>query len=223
MAVSANRLELLQIADAVAREKQIDRRSCSRRWRTRSRRPRVVRATARPGPRSAPRSTRSPRDPPVAPPAGRRRGRERRHPDRDRRGPPQEPGRPARRLDRRDPAALFDFGRIAAQSAKQVIVQKVREAESVTASSTSTRTASARSSRPGEARRIRQCHRRPRPWRGHHPPRRADPREMFRNGDRRPRLSLRRPPRAARAADLPVAHPSAVHGQALRPGGSGDL
>jgi ribosome maturation factor RimP len=45
MAVSANRLELLQIADAVAREKSIDRRSSSTRWPTRSRR-RRARATA---------------------------------------------------------------------------------------------------------------------------------------------------------------------------------
>ena len=34
MAVSANRLELLQIADAVAREKSIDQASSSPRWRT---------------------------------------------------------------------------------------------------------------------------------------------------------------------------------------------
>jgi hypothetical protein len=38
------------------------------------------------------------------------------------------PGRPGRRRHRR-PLPPMDFGRIAAQSAKQVIVQKVREAE----------------------------------------------------------------------------------------------
>jgi N utilization substance protein A len=45
-----------------------------------------------------------------------------------------------------DPLPPFDFGRIAAQSAKQVIVQKVRARPSATGSMTSTRTALARSS-----------------------------------------------------------------------------
>ena len=58
MAVSANRLELLQIADAVAREKSIDKQIVIDAWRTRSRR-RRARATAR-RPTSAPRSTRRP-------------------------------------------------------------------------------------------------------------------------------------------------------------------
>ena len=38
-----------------------------------------------------------------------------------------------------------------------------------------------------------------------------------------PRLHLRRAPRSARAADLPLAHASAVHGEAVRAGGSRDL
>ena len=74
-----------------------------------------------------------------------------------------------------------------------------------------------------QARRIRQRHRRPRPRRGDHPPRRADPARELQIWRPRARLCLRRAPRAARAADLPVAHPSAVHGEAVHHGSAGDL
>ena len=49
------------------------------------------------------------------------------------------------------------------------------------------------------------------------------PRETFRNRRPHPRLHLRRAPRAARAADFPLPHASAVHGQAVRAGGAGNL
>jgi len=38
-----------------------------------------------------------------------------------------------------------------------------------------------------------------------------------------PRFHLRRTPRAARAADISLAHPSAIHGQAVRAGSAGNL
>jgi N utilization substance protein A len=117
----------------------------------------------------------------------------------------------------------IDFGRIAAQTAKQVIVQKVREAERK-------RQYDEYKGRKGEivnglVKRVEfgnvtvDLGKR----RGDAAPRRAAAaREL---PQRRPgaRLHRRRPRGAARPADLPVAHPSAVHGQAVRPGGAGDL
>ncbi len=77
--------------------------------------------------------------------------------------------------------------------------------------------------RRGQAHRVRQRPGRPRPRRGDLAPRRdAAARDLPQQGSGA-RLRLRRPPRGARAADLPVAHPSAVHGQAVRAGGAGDL
>ena len=77
--------------------------------------------------------------------------------------------------------------------------------------------------RHGQARRIRQRHRRSRPRRGDHPPRRADPARDLPLRRPRARLCLRRAPRAARPADLPVAHASAIHGEALHHGSAGNL
>ena len=74
-----------------------------------------------------------------------------------------------------------------------------------------------------QARRIRQRGRRPRPRRGDRPPRRDAAARDAAQRRPRPRLYLRRAARAARSADFPVAHPSAVHGQAVRPGGAGNL
>ena len=127
MAVSANRLELLQIADAVAREKSIDRgiviaamedaiaKAARSRYGSGDRRPCRDRAEDR---RSAA----------VPPHAGGRAGRE-----------PVQPDHAGRRAQHHpaaqvgdtiaDPLPPLEYGRIAAQSAKQVIVQKVREAE----------------------------------------------------------------------------------------------
>ncbi len=69
----------------------------------------------------------------------------------------------------------LEFGRVAAQNAKQVIVQKVREAERDRQFSEYKDRVGDIVERHGEARRIRQRHRRPRPCRRHHPPRRDDP------------------------------------------------
>jgi hypothetical protein len=115
-----------------------------------------------------------------------------------------------------------DMGRIAAQSAKQVILQKVREAER-DASTRNSRTAPAPSSTAGQARGIRQRHRRYRPGRGRPAPQRQDrPREL---SQRRPHPLLHqgRAPRDARAADLPVAHRAGIHGRAVQDGSAGDL
>ena len=221
MAVSANRLELLQIADAVAREKVIDRRSSSTRWRTRSPRP-PARATA-PRPTSTPRSTPRP-----ASCASRATSwwssRSRTTPARS---PSTRPAATTRRAQVGDVISdtlpPFDFGRIAAQSAKQVIVQKVRDAERDRQYRRVQGPHRRDRQRRRQARRVRQRHRRSRPRRGHRAPRRDDPARDLPAGRPHPRLSVRRAPRAARPADLPVAHASAVHGQALRPGSAGDL
>ena len=74
-----------------------------------------------------------------------------------------------------------------------------------------------------QARRVRQRHRRSRPRGGHHPPRRDDPARERAPGRPRPRLHLRRAPRAARAPDLPLARPARVHVEAVRAGGARDL
>ena len=128
MAVSANRLELLQIADAVAREKVIDRADRAGRDGGRHRRRRPARATA-PRPRSMPRST--PRPARCASRAictsstrSTTTATEIALVDAQRCNPAAQVGDSIA-----DTLPPFDFGRIAAQSAKQVIVQKVREAE----------------------------------------------------------------------------------------------
>ncbi len=127
MAVSANRLELLQIADAVAREKVIDRQivlaamedAIAKAARSRYGTETDVHAEINPKHRRA------------APVALSPRGRAGRQPgDRDRADDAQRFNPAAQVGDTiADTLPPFDFGRIAAQSAKQVIVQKVREAE----------------------------------------------------------------------------------------------
>ena len=77
--------------------------------------------------------------------------------------------------------------------------------------------------RRGEAHRVRQPDGGTRPRRGAAAARRADPAREFPQRRPRARLHLRRARRAARAADLPVAHASRLPGQAVRPGGAGDL
>jgi N utilization substance protein A len=92
--------------------------------------------------------------------------------------------RRGRRLHRRAMPPI-DFGRIAAQSAKQVIVQKVREAERDRQYRRIQGPHRRDRQRHRQARRIRQRHRRSRPRRGDHPPRRADPaRNVPQYGDR---------------------------------------
>jgi N utilization substance protein A len=109
----------------------------------------------------------------------------------------------------------IEFGRIAAQSAKQVIVQKVREAER-------DRQFDEFKDRIGEiingtVKRVEYGNVIVDLGRGEGIMRRDEliPREPIARRPR-PRLCLRRAPRAARPADLPVAHASAVHGEAVQ-------
>ena len=128
MAVSANRLELLQIADAVAREKSIDRMIVIEsmqdaiekaakgplRRRDQDHASRSTRAPARPACGACSKWSRRSRNP-----AGRSSSRT-----------PRPAIRAAKLGDFvTEPLPPIEFGRIAAQSAKQVIVQKVRDAE----------------------------------------------------------------------------------------------
>ena len=128
MAVSANRLELLQIADAVAREKSIDQHDRHRTpWRTRSRR-RRARATAQET------DIRAEIDPKTGEIKLQRLLEVVETVENDGRQIALEEARernPAAQVGDfiAEPLPPIDFGRIAAQSAKQVIVQKVREAE----------------------------------------------------------------------------------------------
>ena len=117
----------------------------------------------------------------------------------------------------------LEYGRIAAQSAKQVIVQKVREAER-------DRQYQEFKDRIGDivngvVKRVEYGSVIVDLGRGEAIIRRDEmlPREVFRNGDRVRAYHLRRAPRNPRPADLPVAHASAVHGEAVRAGSSGDL
>jgi N utilization substance protein A len=106
-----------------------------------------------------------------------------------------------------EPLPPLDFGRIAAQSAKQVIVQKVREAERDRQYEEFKDRIGEDRQRHRQARRIWQCDRRSRPWRRHVRRDETDPARIFKYGDRSAPMS-RRAPRTARTADLPVAHAS---------------
>ena len=127
MAVSANRLELLQIADAVAREKQIDRQIVLEAMEDAIQKA----ARSRYGQETEVRAEINPKSGEI------RLSRLLQVVDEVENVATQIATEEARR---KNPAAQpgdwiaetlppFDFGRIAAQSAKQVIVQKVREAE----------------------------------------------------------------------------------------------
>ncbi len=122
-----------------------------------------------------------------------------------------------------DPLPPIDFGRIAAQTAKQVIVQKVRDAERQ-------RQFKEFKDRVGEivnglVKRVEFGNVVVDLGRAEAILRRDEllPRESFRQGERVQRLYLRRAPGSARAADLPLPHPPAIHGQAVRPGSARDL
>ena len=107
-----------------------------------------------------------------------------------------------------DPLPPIEFGRIAAQAAKQVIFQKVRDAERERQYRGVQGPRQRDHHRRRQARRVRPRRRRPRPRRGRHPPRPADP---ARNGPRRrphPLADHVGPPRSPRPADLPVAAPT---------------
>ena len=145
--------------------------------------------------------------------------------------------RPRSALDdarRRNPAAQvgdiiadtlppLEFGRIAAQTAKQVIVQKVRDAER-------DRQYDEYKDRIGEivngvVKRVEYGNVVVDLGRGEAIVRRDEmlPREDLPQRRPRARLYLRRAPRAARPADFPVAHASAIHGEAVRAGSAGNL
>ena len=201
------RPEMLQVADTVAREKGIERdevleameqaiqKAGARQIRPRERHPRRA-STARPA-RSA-----CPAD------AGGRPVENETTADRRCRRAELNPGSPAGDFIV-DPLPPIDFGRIAAQTAKQVIVQRVREAERK-------RQYDEFKDRVGEivngvVKRVEygNVHGRSRPGRGDAAPRRDDPaRELFSTSDRVRAYHLRRARGAARPADLPVAHPS---------------
>ncbi len=127
MAVSANRLELLQIADAVARDKSIDRSivlasmedAMAKAARSRYGQETEIRVE----------SIRAPATPAIR--AGCWWSTRSRMTRRRSCSPTPASSIPPRRSATRSPDKLppLEFGRIAAQSAKQVIVQKVREAE----------------------------------------------------------------------------------------------
>ena len=122
-----------------------------------------------------------------------------------------------------DPLPPIDFGRIAAQTAKQVIVQKVRDAERQ-------RQFEEFKDRVGEivnglVKRVEFGNVVVDLGRAEAMLRRDEllPRESFRQGERVRAYIYDVRPGSARPADLPVAHPSAIHGQAVRPGSAGDL
>ncbi|MCB1518268.1 MAG: transcription termination/antitermination protein NusA, partial [Hyphomicrobiaceae bacterium] len=127
MAVSANRLELLQIADAVAREKNIDRMIVIEAMQDAMSRA----ARAKYGSETEVRTEINPKT-----------GETRLWRLREIVGEVEEPARQISLEDAKlksqearigdyitEPLPPLEFGRIGAQSAKQVIVQKVREAE----------------------------------------------------------------------------------------------
>ena len=128
MAVSANRLELLQIADAVAREKSIDRMIVIA-----SMQDAIEKAAkSRYGAETNDPRRDQPQDRRAAPVAAARSGRGggRAGASRSSSRPPCARNGAAKLGDFvTEPLPPIEFGRIAAQSAKQVIVQKVRDAE----------------------------------------------------------------------------------------------
>ncbi len=112
----------------------------------------------------------------------------------------------------------FEFGRVQTQMARQVVTGKVREAERE-------RQYEEYKDRVGEIVngtvkrvRIRQHRRRPRPRRGHRAAGSVDPARELQHWRPHPLLHLRRPSRDQGAADPVVARPRRLHGQAFRPG-----
>ena len=206
MAVSANRLELLQIADAVAREKAIDRMiviaamedAIQKAARSRYGSETDVRAEINPKTGEIKLQRLLKVVEPVENPATD-------IPLEDARAP--QPRRPGRRLHRRAAAAdgFRPHRRPVGQAGHRPEGARGRARPPVRGVQGPHRRDR---QRPGQARRIRQRHRRSRPRRGHRAPRRADPARDLPLRRPHPRLYLRRAPRAARPADLPVAHPS---------------
>ena len=221
MAISANRLELLQIADAVAREKVIDRQIVLAAMEDAIQKA----ARARYGSETEVRAEINPRTGEIALSRLLQ--------------VVEEVDNPATEISledarHRNPGALigdfiaetlppFDFGRISAQSAKQVIVQKVRDAER-------DRQFDEFKDRVGEiingqVKRVEYGNVIVDLGRAEAIVRRDDliPRETFRPGDRI-RAYLYDVRRETRGPQIFLfAHTSAIHGQALRSGSAGDL
>jgi transcription termination/antitermination protein NusA len=174
MAVSANRLELLQIADAVAREKSIDRGIVISAMEDAI----AKAARARYGSETDVHAEIDPKKGEL------RLSRHMLVVDKVENASNQISLEDARRANPgaqigdtiADTLPPLEYGRIAAQSAKQVIVQKVREADRPhppprPAISGVQGPHRRHRQRRRQARRIWQRHRRSRPGRGHHPPR----------------------------------------------------
>ena len=94
-----------------------------------------------------------------------------------------------------DPLPPIEFGRIAAQAAKQVIFQKVRDAERERQYRGVQGPHRRDHHRRRQARRVRPCRRRPRPRRGRDPPRPADPARGAARRRPHPLADPQRPPR----------------------------
>ena len=221
MAVSANRLELLQIADAVAREKAIDRGiviaamedAIAKAARSRYGAETDVHAEIEPKTGDL-RLTRHM----LVVEAVENSSNQITLEDARKRHPAAQVGDTIA-----DPLPPLEYGRIAAQSAKQVIVQKVREAER-------DRQYAEYKDRIGDivngiVKRVEYGNVVVDLGRGEAIVRRDEmlPREVFRNGDRIRAYIYDVRARAARPADFPVAHASAVHRQAVRAGSAGNL
>ena len=222
MAVSANRLELLQIADAVAREKSIDRMIVIASMQDAIEKAAKIPLRRR-NRRSAPRST--PRPASCACGAcSKWSRRSKSRPSRSSSSDAHARNGAAKLGDFvTEPLPPIEFGRIAAQSAKQVIVQKVRDAERE-------RMYDEYINRVGEivngtVKRVEYGNVIVDLGRGEAIIRRDEliPREMYRYGDRvRAYIyDVRREQRGPQIFLSP--HPSAVHGQAVHAGSAGDL
>jgi N utilization substance protein A len=220
-AVSANKLELLQIADAVAREKSIDRGI-------------VIAAMEDAIAKAARARYGSETDVHAEIDAKKGELRLSRHMlvvDQVENSSNQISLEDARRANPgaqvgdtiADTLPPLEYGRIAAQSAKQVIVQKVREAER-------DRQYQEFKDRIGDivngiVKRVEYGSVIVDLGRGEAIIRRDEmlPREVFRNGDRVRAYIFRRAARNQGAADFSLPHPSAIHGKTVRAGSAGNL
>ena len=219
--ISANRLELLQIADAVAREKSIDRKIVLQAMENAIQKA----AKSRYGAENDIRCE-------IDPKTGETRltrvlsvvenveneATEIRLPDAQRRNPEVKIGDQIA-----ESLPPLEFGRVAAQNAKQVIVQQVREAER-------DRQFGEYKDRIGEiingtVKRAEYGNVIVDLGRAEGIIRRDEmiPRETCEVRRPRPRLHLRCPPRAARSADFPIPRPPRIHGPPLRAGSAGNL
>ena len=112
----------------------------------------------------------------------------------------------------------FEFGRVQTQMARQVVTGKVREAERERQFEEFKDRVGEIVNGVGQAGRVRQHRRRPGPRRGHHAPRPVDPARELQHRRPHPLLHLRRPPRDQGPADPAEPRPRRLHGQAVRPG-----